>query len=231
MIFNSVSKWEKPYQFVNYWSTYYENDIESQEYLNDKEATIRKWLGIIKPKSVLDLGANTGKFSFIAAEYAERVISIEGDQKCVDEIEEEISIKNNNIFTLVGNITNPSPTIGFLNAETESIFKRCNSEVVMSLALIHHLFFSCKLNFDQIVFFNKQLTKKYILVEFIEENDRMLKKINRNSELIKEDYNLKLFKKSFEAFFILKYTKRIANSNRHLFLYELLNEIKDEKYY
>lgn len=119
MIFKTINSWEKPYKFESHWSTYYQNDIESPAYLKDKETIIRKWLEIIKPKSVLDLGANTGKFSFIAAEYAERVISLEADEKCVDKIEEKISTRNNNIYTLIGNVAEPFPSIGFLNSETE----------------------------------------------------------------------------------------------------------------
>jgi 2-polyprenyl-3-methyl-5-hydroxy-6-metoxy-1,4-benzoquinol methylase len=220
MIFNTISKWEKLHQFANHWSTYYENDIESQEYLKDKEATIRKWLEIIKPKSVTDLGANTGKFSFIAAEYAERVISIEGDEKCVDEIEEKISIKNSNVFTLIGNIDNPSPTIGFVNSGTESIYKRGCSDVVLGLALVHHLHISNRLSFEQISLLFDRFSNEYLIVEFIPITDNKVQILIKGKSINLIEYNEDYFIKALSSWFHIKEAISLKDSGRSLFLLE-----------
>jgi hypothetical protein len=220
MIFNTLSKWQKPYQFENHWSTYYVNDIESQEYLKDKEATIRKWLEIIKPKSVLDLGANTGKFSFIAAEYAERVISLEGDEKCVDEIGEKISITNSNIFTLIGNVAEPSPTIGFLNKATESIYKRGASDVVLGLALTHHLHINNRLSFDKISLIFAGFSNKYLIVEFIPITDNKVQILFKAKSVNLIDYNEDNFIKALSSWFLIKEVTSLNESGRKLFLLE-----------
>ena len=218
MIFNTISKWGKSHQFANHWSTYYENDIESQEYLKDKEETIRKWLEIIKPKSVLDLGANTGKFSFIAAEYSERVISIEGDDKCVDEIEEKISIRNNNIFTLIGNIAEPSPKIGFLNSGTGSIYKRGNSDMVLGLALVHHLHINNRLSFEQISDMFSKLSDEYLIVEFIPINDNKVQLIIKDKIINLIEYNELNFTEALTKWFTIKDSVGLRESDRLIFL-------------
>jgi SAM-dependent methyltransferase len=223
MIFRTVSKWNKSYQYTNHWSTYYENEIESQEYLNDKEATIRKWLEIIKSKSVLDLGANTGKFSFIAAEYSERVISIEGDEKCVDEIEKKISIKNSNVFTLVGNIAEPSPTIGFLNSGTESIYKRGNSNVVLGLALVHHLHISNLLSFEQISLIFDNFSNKYLITEFIPIIDNKVQKLIKDKIINIKEYDEANFIKGLSNHFFIKESMSLKDSTRKLYLLEKKN--------
>ena len=220
MIFNTISKWERSHQFINHWSTYYENDIESQEYLEDKEATIRKWLEIIKPKSVIDLGANTGKFSFIAAEYAERVISIEGDEKCVDEIEEKISIKNSKIFTLIGNVAEPSPTIGFLNSGTESIYKRGCSDVVLGLALVHHLHISNRLSFEQISLIFASFSNEYLMVEFIPVIDNKLQLLIKDKIINLMNYNEAHFINALSCWYTIKESISLKDSERRLFLLE-----------
>lgn len=220
MIFNTISTWDKSHQFTNHWSTYYENDIESQEYLKDKEVTIRKWLEIIKPKSVLDLGANTGKFSFLAAEYAERVISIEGDEKCVDEIEEKISITNSNIFTLIGNIAEPSPTIGFLNSEVESIYKRGSSDVVLGLALVHHLYISNRLRFDQISLIFASFCNEYLIIEFIPITDNKVQILIKDKSINLIEYNEDYFTKALSSLFIIKEIISLKDSRRSVFLLE-----------
>lgn len=220
MIFNSISTWNKSHQFTNHWSTYYENNIESQEYLKEKEEIIRKWLEIIKPKSVIDLGANVGNFSFIAAEYAERVISLEGDEKCVDEIEEKISINNSNVFTLIGNIAEPSPTIGFLNGETESIYKRGCSDVVLGLALLHHLHISNKLSFEQISIIFSSFCKEYAIVEFIPITDNKIKQLIEGKSINLIDYNEDYFIKVLSSRFLIKESIKLIGSVRRLLLLE-----------
>jgi len=220
MIFNTISTWNKSHQFINHWSTYYENDIESQEYLKDKEATIRKWLEIIKPKSVLDLGANTGKFSFITAEYVERVISLEGDENCVDEIEEKISIKNSNVFTLTGNIAEPSPTIGFLNSGTESIYKRGCSDVVLGLALVHHLHISNRLSFEQISLIFASFSHKYLIVEFIPITDNKVQLLIKDKKVDLNNYNQDAFTKALKVWFEIKEIVELSKSKRVLYFLE-----------
>ena len=220
MIFNTISTWNKSHQFTNHWSTYYENNIESQEYLKDKEVTIRKWLEIIKPKSILDLGANTGKFSFIAAEYAERVISLEGDEMCVDEIENQISKNNDNIYALVSNIANPSCEIGLQNGITESIFERCDSELVFGLALIHHLYISNKFSFGKILEIFKMFSENYLIVEFIPDTDNKVQLLIKDKLINLVEYNEENFINVFSSWFLIKEAISIKDSGRRLFLLE-----------
>jgi len=220
MIFNTIFKWNKPYKLANHWSNYYEKEIESKEYLKDKEAIIRKWLEIIKPKSLVDLGANTGKFSFIAAEYAERVISIEGDEKCVDEIEEKISIKNKNIFTLSVNVAEPSPILGFLYNRTESIYKRSCSEVVLGLALLHHLHINNRLSFEQISLIFAHYTNKYLIVEFIPVKDNKVQILIKDRSINLIEYNEDCFTFAITKCFLIKETISLKDTGRKLFLLE-----------
>ena len=221
MIFNTISEWDKPYQYKSHWSTYYENDIESPEYLKDKEATIRRWLEITKPKSVLDLGANTGKFSFIAAEYTEKVISLEGDENCVDEIEYQIKEKKlKSIYTLIGNIAEPSPNIGLQNDETNSIYKRSNSDLILALALTHHLHLSDKISFKRIANIFSSLSRKYLIVEFIPITDTKVQILLKNKKKYLKDYNQTAFINEMEKLFVLQDLVYLKDSKRIIFLFK-----------
>lgn len=221
MIFNAITKWHKSHQFENHWSTYYENDIESQEYLNDKEATIRKWLEIIKPKSVLDLGANTGKFSFIAAEYAEKVISLEADEKCVNEIEEKIKLRNiSNIYAIVGNISSPSPTLGLDYGETSNLYSRANSETLLGLAIIHHINIIDRIDLSQIALIFSNLCQKYLIIEFIPITDEKVILLTKSRMEMFHNYSLPNFIYNLGIYFELLENKKIASSNRVLYLWK-----------
>jgi len=223
MIFKTITNWIKPYQYINHWTSYYENDIESVEYLEDKETTIRNWLGITKPTSVIDLGANTGKFSFIAAEFAERVIALEGDDNCVDTIEKQIIENNiNNIVAVVGNLNEPSPNLGLLNSETENIYERANSEMVLALALTHHLYFTNKMSFNQIGEILNKFSSKYLIVEFIEIADKRVQDLIANYHTNPADYTENNFIESFARYFKILAVKKLHNSKRSLLFMEQL---------
>lgn len=221
LIFNAISGWNKPYKYKSDWSKYYENDIESQEYLKDKEATIRKWLEITKPKSILDLGANTGKFSLIAAEYTEKVISLEEDENCVDEIEYQIKEKKlKGVYTLIGNIAEPSPKIGLQNEETNSIYKRANSDLILGLALTHHLHISNKLSFKRIANIFSSLSRKYLIVEFIPITDTKVQILLKDKKKNLKDYNETVFINEMEKMFVLQDLVYLKDSKRIIFLFK-----------
>lgn len=214
MIFHTISKWKKVRQNTNHWSNYYEKEIESQVYLKDKEVTVRKWLEKIKPKTILDLGANTGKFSFIAAEYSKRVISLEADENCVDVIESNISKNTKNIFTLVGNVAEPSPNLGIMNSEIENIYNRCNSELVLCLALFHHLHIFNKLSFEQIISSFSCFATNYLIVEFIEKSDNKINLMKNNIS----DYSKEKFIASINSKLTIVDYKKLDDSERYIFL-------------
>ena len=51
MIQETVVKWKQAYQFEKHWLSYYQNDIASDQYLNNKEVIIREWLKATQPKT------------------------------------------------------------------------------------------------------------------------------------------------------------------------------------
>ena len=221
MILKTIGKWNHAYQYNNNWDSYYEKDIQSSTYLNDKEITLRKWLKFIQPKSVIDLGANTGKFSFIAAEYSAKVIAIEADEECVDIIENTISSKkNNNIFTLVGELAEPTPNIGLLCQERESIFVRGKAELALGLALIHHLHITHKMSFYQIAELFNQFSSKYVVMEFIGKDDEKVEFLSLNKKINLNDYCEEDFVKKMEKYFTVVDRKPLVDSQRVLYLFK-----------
>ncbi|NCA31026.1 MAG: hypothetical protein EBS93_09980, partial [Chitinophagia bacterium] len=153
MILSTVKNWKQAYNIEKHWQGYYEHDIESPIYLNRKEEIITKWLSNVKPKTVIDLGANTGRFSLLAAKEVKQVIALESDYNCVDAIEIAINegqIKN--ILVQQIDLAETSPNFGALEKEYSSIFQRISNShlspsLVMALAIIHHLHFCNFLSF------------------------------------------------------------------------------------
>jgi SAM-dependent methyltransferase len=219
LIKGTVQKWDNYRQYTNYWSEYYDIDIETEEYLQDKQETVKAYLQSCNVKSVLDLGANTGKFSELACDYAERVIALEFDKKCVDQIEQTIvDTGNMKLHTLLGDLSQTSPDFGLIGTEHLSIFKRAKSDLVLVLALVHHLALSKLIPFELITDLVYEFSNRYVLIEFIEKSDRKVSQLLQNNPRYypcKEEFELIIQQK-----FTILQQKTLDKSVRTLYLVE-----------
>ncbi|TBR19263.1 MAG: hypothetical protein EPO57_04125 [Chitinophagaceae bacterium] len=221
MMLSNIQNWKSAYQFEKHWSTYYKNDIESEYYLKHKQQFINKWLTQLKPASVLDVGANTGKFSFIAANYSNKVIALESDDLCVDEIEKQIQQKGlNNVYAIVMDLVDTTSNLGALNKELSSIYTRTNSIMVMALALVHHLHISNQLSFAQIAEMFSLFSSKYLIVEFIPITDNKVQLLIQDKKMDLRDYREEHFTKALSNWFNVKEKYVLGDSQRKLFLLE-----------
>ena len=225
MLQSTVVDWKKPYAFEKHWIDYYQKDIASDKYLVHKEVIIKDWLGQLtkqnKLPSILDLGANTGKFSLIASEYADKVIALEYDDICVDAIDKAIvSSKQKNIFCLRMDLAETTPNMGVLEKEFSSIYTRAKSSMVMGLALIHHLFISNQLSFFKIASILNRFSDKNVIVEFIPITDEKVQFLIKNKQRSYQDYTEEGFTKALEQFFQIKERIQLEGSERILYLLE-----------
>jgi len=121
------------------WGKYYEETILSDDYLAKKQTLVNDFLENTNANLVWDLGANDGTFSRLAAEKA-YTIAFDIDHLAVEynylKIKEK---KEKNILPLLLDLTNPSPSIGWNNEERDSVFKREKPDLILALALVHHL--------------------------------------------------------------------------------------------
>jgi hypothetical protein len=225
MLESTVVDWKKPYAFEKHWIDYYQKDIASDKYLEHKEAIIKDWLGQLskqnKLPSILDLGANTGKFSLIASEYADKVVALEYDDICVNAIDKAIvSSKHKNIFCLRIDLAETTPNMGVLEKEFSSIYTRAKSSLVMGLALIHHLYISNQLSFFKFASILDRFSDKNAIVEFIPITDEKVQFLIMNKQRSYQDYTEEGFTKVLEQFFQIKERIQLEGSERIIFLLE-----------
>jgi SAM-dependent methyltransferase len=230
MIQETVVKWKQAYQFEKHWLSYYQNDISSDQYLNNKEAIIHEWLKATQPKTVLDLGANTGRFSLIASEYAEQVIAIESDDICVDAIDKAFkNIHGSNkkeptakkeYYSLQMDLAETTPNMGVLEQEYSSIYTRAKSSMVFALALTHHLYISNQLSFEQIVSMLDRFSEQYCITEFVPTTDDKVQMLMKDKQKAYLEYTEDAFTKALETKFNIKDKQVIAGSERVIYLLE-----------
>jgi hypothetical protein len=226
MILSTVKKWKQAYNVNKQWQGYYEHDIESPIYLNQKEEIIKKWLSDAKPKTVIDLGANTGRFSFLAAKEVEQVIALESDYNCVDAIENTINKgRLKNITVMQMDLAETTPNFGALEKEYRSIFQRLSNShlspsLVMGLAIVHHLHITNFLSFAHIAELFARFNSKYLIVEFVPIEDSKVQLLIKNKQKDFSSYTQENFTAALLKYFKLIEVKKIQGSKRELLFLE-----------
>lgn len=209
-------KWKRKSKI---WQDYDSIRTYTNEDVSIKSEYVKRIVARIKPKMVFDLGGNTGEFSFIAASLGAFVVSIDGDPACTELIYQKLSNKKGglSILPLTMDLANPSPGLGWNNLERPSLKERGSADLVLALALIHHLVFSNNIPLMMIAEWLSSMTDN-LIVEFIPISDPMVRKLlmNRGDEYL--PYSEEVFLHSFNKYF--KQVEKIGLDNdRYLFFY------------
>src|SRR5205085_1033337 len=141
-----IQKLAAGYRPAGVWADYTRSCTYDTESEQAKKALVKRFLEIAQPAHVLDVGCNTGDYSFPAAETGARVTAVDGDHDAVEILYRRLKQKPARITPMVGQVANPSPGIGYMNTERSPFLERAKSDCVMALALIHHLLVSANLS-------------------------------------------------------------------------------------
>lgn len=136
----------------------------------------------IQPVSVLDIGSGTGWYSQLAAVLGSQVIAFDTNEACVTQLYNQACENNLPILPLVMDFSKPTPSRGLSKHWAIAATKRLKCELVLALALVHHIVLERRLNFDQIVKGLAQFSRRWVVVEFIPPDDYEV--VNKWSERI-----------------------------------------------
>jgi len=200
------------------WGDYYTDTNYSKLAFEQKKKIIELFLDKVKPKTVWDLGANIGIFSRIASQKGIETKSFDIDPVAVEKNYLESVEKNETkLLPLLLDLANPSPDIGWENLERSSLVNRGPADMVMALALIHHLVVSNNLPMKKISQFMKKICN-YLIIEFIPKTDSQVQRLLATREDIFDDYNLENFENEFKRNFNLLDSVKLQDSQRFLYL-------------
>ena len=208
-------KWKKTSKI---WEEYGEIRTYQEEDVANKSDYVDKIVKRLQPKVVWDLGANKGEFSLIAASHGAFVVSIDGDPACSEYLYQKVSSEKGvkRTLPLTMDLANPSPGLGWNGEERLSLSERGPADLILALALIHHLVFSSCVPLGLTAQWLSNLGKN-LLVEFVPPRDPMVIKLLQNRGEEHLAYNLNVFEMSFGKYFDFEDKIELQNG-RILFL-------------
>jgi SAM-dependent methyltransferase len=171
-----------------------------------------------RANSVCDLGANTGRFSNLAAATGADVLAVEMDVASVELHWQALrSDGNGGVLPLVSDLSNPSPAQGWAHTERMSLEERVQVDVVLALALVHHLAIGNNVPLRNIFDWFARLGST-VIVEWIPKDDPMVQHLLSSRTDIFDDYHIQAFEDAARGFFETVDCRALPASSRSIYV-------------
>ncbi|MGA2716890.1 MAG: class I SAM-dependent methyltransferase [Bryobacteraceae bacterium] len=203
------------------WSNY---EAACPSYSNEQHSAKRQWLENvlreIKPAHVLDVGSNTGEFSFMAAATGASVVSIDRDPETVAALWRSAAAAGADILPLVMDFARPSPPAGWRCQEHSSFLERGGGffDCALFLAVTHHLMVSDQIPLDQIFDSAASLTTRWLVIEYIGPQYPMFHRLARGRDALYRWYSRSVFDDCARRSFDIVRSLDLPSSDRAIYL-------------
>ena len=199
------------------WGSYEEFHNYSEADHSRKEAYIDDCVRESGARTVWDIGANTGQFSRIASKHAQQVLAMDIDHFAVERMYRRNGAEGvENILPLVQNVCDPSPNWGWRNCERTDLVTRAKPDLVLCLALIHHVVITANVPLDEFIAWLASLTDQ-LVIEYVSRSDDKVETLLRNKQDKYHDYSRENLEAALAAHFEIRSQLPLESGNRFLY--------------
>jgi SAM-dependent methyltransferase len=207
--------WDPP---QGVWTAYGERNSYTDDDARRKDEFVRE---VAKGRAwnlVWDIGCNNGRYSRIASEGAKTVVSVDADQGPVELLYRDLKNEGNEqILTLAMNLADPSPGLGWRGLERKSLPARGKPDLVLALALVHHVAISANVPVKEFVDWLASLGSA-LVIEFPTREDPMVKRLLApKRDGLHPDYELEFFERTLGDAFEVERSERLESGTRVLY--------------
>ena len=200
------------------WGAYYSDTNYSGEALEAKKHLVQELVRRVAPKNLWDVGGNNGFFSHAVRDLAGQIVCMDLDIAAVDQNYVRCKAEGvKNMMPLVADVSNPSPGIGFCNRERVTFEEHSKPDLILALALIHHLAIARNIPFVKLApYFADR--GEYLIIEFVPKSDSQVERLLLNRKDVFDDYSDESFRTAFSGYFDALEERPIPSTQRKLFL-------------
>lgn len=158
------------------WSEYHECTHVGR----DRDAKSQFLAGVLErvsPSRVVDLGANDGHFSGIAADFGSLAIAVDADEPVIDDFYKRS--RGRDVAVVMTDLTNPTPSQGWAGQERPAFFERAQPDLVIAYGVIHHLIYTASIPPSAVLAWLRSFDCP-IALEFVSPDDEMVTKLTAN---------------------------------------------------
>jgi ribosomal protein L11 methylase PrmA len=200
------------------WGDYYSDTNYTDEAAAEKARLVSAFHERVRPRTVWDLGANTGRFSRLASARGVDTIAFDLDAAAVEKNYREVVLTGNrHELPLVLDLTNPSPAFGWAGRERSSLSERGPVDLVQVLAVVHHLAISNNVPLPRVAAYLASLGRA-LVIEFVPKADSQVQRLLASREDVFDGYTREGFEAAFEQHFTIDVAERIRGAERVLYL-------------
>jgi SAM-dependent methyltransferase len=204
------------------WTAY---QVAADHYTGDerqqKQAFVERAMEKLRPAAVLDIGANTGHYSRIAARAGALVVAWDTDVPSSDANWNEARKAGLPILPLVADAARPTPAVGWRNAESLTLLERARGrfDCVFMLGILHHLLLADQILMADLAGLLASISKRFALVEWVPKSDPRFIDLCRGRDEIYQHVEEGFFLDQFTRYFSVSAHERLSNG-RTLYLLE-----------
>ena len=193
-------------------NSYTDDDAKRKDEFVREVATSKHW-GL-----TWDIGCNNGRYSRIAAEGSRHVLAVDADQGPVELLYRTLREEGDEkILTLTMNLADPSPGLGWRGLERKSLPERGKPDLVLALALIHHVTIAANVPVKEFVDWLASLGTS-LVIEFPTREDPMVKKLlGPKRDGLHPDYERESFERVLSDAFDVERRERLESGTRLLY--------------
>ena len=200
------------------WSEYSERGHYIESSLDEKQKFVRDAVASAPRKQVWDIGCNDGVFSRIAAAHSDYVVAMDADPLVVDRLYNTLKAeKNEQILPLYVDLTDSGGGVGWRGQERPGVFDRGRPDIVMALAVIHHMAITFHVPLASQLDMFRDLTPE-LIIEMPHADEPMVRKLLTNKrDGIHDDFTLEEFERLLNERFTVKSKMLLSSGTRTIF--------------
>lgn len=167
---------------ASHWAGY---EASRHHYTTDqvarKRSVVEGMLRAIGPGMLLDIGANGGEFSNMAARLGFDTVSIDNDVDALAIARRAAIDAGLDVLHLLVDLAAPTPATGWNGAECQSFDARATGrfDAVMALAVMHHVMVAGGIPLAELLAKLAAYTRRELIIEYVDPCDPMFAEIAR----------------------------------------------------